>query len=348
MPDFRIRRSRVLDRAHGLGCDAVAVVNPVDVFYLTGITSSNAAVLLDGSGVTVITDGRYVGSFRSAGLDCRIEERRDVIQAIGDFTVDKLTAIDYAAISAQDLESLSQTRFRNVGNLCMPDRMIKDDEERDLIAHACAITVEAMLETFASIRIGDTEREIARRFEIAILGKGADARAFDTIVATGSHSAVPHHRPTDRSVRHGDLVLIDAGAQIGGYHADMTRTGVIGAAGDWQRDLHSAVEASQALGRQTTYPDDSDLDARMRDALRESTGLEIPHGTGHGIGLQIHEPPIITSTATYSIPRDAVFTIEPGGYLADLGGVRIEDTGVMTEAGFQVLTVATRELITID
>lgn len=348
MPDYRIRQSRVLDRAHNVECDAVVVVDPVDVFYLSGIVSSNAAILLEDSGVTVITDGRYVDGVRSSGLDCRIEERRDVLQAVEELTVDKLTAIDFAAITAQDLESLSQTRFRNTGNLCMPDRMIKDVEERDLIAQACAITAEAMMETFAGIKIGDTEKEIARRFEIAILDKGADARAFDTIVASGSHSAVPHHRPTDRTVRRGDLVLIDAGARIDGYHADMTRTAVIGAAADWQRDLHTAVHTTQALGRQSAHPDDTSLDARMRDELRQSIGLEIPHGTGHGIGLQIHEPPLMTATATYSIPRDVVFTIEPGGYLADRGGVRIEDTGVMTKAGFQVLTEATRELITID
>jgi Xaa-Pro dipeptidase len=179
---------------------------------------------------------------------------------------------------------------------------------------------------------------------------GAEAPAFETIVAAGEHSAIPHHEPTDRPLRRGDLLKIDFGARYRGYHADMTRTFVLGEPADWQRDLHALVARAQAAGREALAPGAElpQVDAAARTVIAAAGhGEHFGHGLGHGVGLQIHEAPTIGYAATGILADGTPVTVEPGVYLPGQGGVRIEDTLVVRPGGAESLTTASRELVVL-
>jgi Xaa-Pro aminopeptidase len=169
-------------------------------------------------------------------------------------------------------------------------------------------------------------------------------------VAAGPHSAVPHHRPTDTPLRRGDLVKLDFGALVEGYHSDMTRTVVLGVAAGWQRELYELVFAAQAAGRAALAPgtEVSDVDAAARGVVEAAgRGEEFVHGLGHGVGLEIHEAPALARTGTGALAAGMAVTVEPGVYLAERGGVRIEDTLVVREGEPDLLTRTTKELVEV-
>jgi Xaa-Pro aminopeptidase len=228
-------------------------------------------------------------------------------------------------------------------------RATKDDDELDLLGQACAITDLAFDAVVTQMRVGVSEREVSWWLRAAMRDHGADGLAFDSIVAFGPHSAIPHHEPTDRALAAGDLVKLDFGAQIGGYHADMTRTVATRPVADWQRDLHALVHGIQQhcrdAARVGALP--RDLDGLARDSI-VAAGHIPAHGLGHGVGLEIHELPFLSATSTAVRLADRVpVTIEPGVYLPGRGGVRIEDTVVVGADGARSLTTSSRELIEI-
>jgi Xaa-Pro aminopeptidase len=201
----------------------------------------------------------------------------------------------------------------------------------------------------AQVRVGVSEREVSWWLRSAIRENGGDDLAFDSIVAFGPHSAIPHHEPTDRALAAGDLVKLDFGAQVGGYHADMTRTVATTPVADWQRDLHALVHRIQQDCRAAACVGalPRDLDTLARDAIT-AAGHSAAHGLGHGVGLEIHELPFLSATSTADRLADRVpVTIEPGIYLPDRGGVRIEDTVIVGADGARSLTTSSRELIEI-
>jgi Xaa-Pro aminopeptidase len=176
---------------------------------------------------------------------------------------------------------------------------------------------------------------------------GADGRAFETIVAAGANSAVPHHRPTEAVLGRGDFVKIDFGALLGGYHSDMTRTFVLGPPADWQREIFCVVSAAQQAGREALEVGAGlcDVDDAARQVIvGAGYGEHFGHGLGHGVGLQIHEAPGINSAAAGTLRAGSVVTVEPGVYLPDRGGVRIEDTLVVGERGPELLTRFPKDL----
>ena len=183
-----------------------------------------------------------------------------------------------------------------------------------------------------------------------MLAGGADGPSFETIVATGANSAIPHHRPTPAVLATGDFVKIDFGAAVAGYHSDMTRTYVLGRAADWQREIYELVATAQAAGRAALTPD-ADLrgvDAAARSVIDDAGyGDKYVHGLGHGIGLQIHEAPGIGSAATGTLPCGAAVTVEPGVYLPGRGGVRIEDSLVVTDGEPDLLTTTDKTFTVI-
>ena len=182
-----------------------------------------------------------------------------------------------------------------------------------------------------------------------MLEHGADGPSFETIVATGANSAIPHHRPTAAVLAAGDFVKIDFGALVGGYHSDMTRTFILGSAADWQREIYELVATAQRAGRHAL-----DVGAELRDVdgaarhviVDAGYGEFFGHGLGHGVGLQIHEAPGINSAAAGTLLAGSVVTVEPGVYLPDRGGVRIEDTLVVGERS-ELLTRFPKELTVI-
>jgi Xaa-Pro aminopeptidase len=178
---------------------------------------------------------------------------------------------------------------------------------------------------------------------------GAEELAFDSIVAFGPHSAIPHHQPTDRPLAAGDLVKLDFGARYDGYHADMTRTVVVGTPQAWQQELHSQVAAVQQACRDRTRPATTaaELGSLAQDQI-EALGHRLVHGLGHGVGLVIHEEPfLMPASPAGALDEQMCLTVEPGIYLPDRGGVRIEDTVLVTTDGNEPLTTSRRDLIEV-
>ncbi|HVT21490.1 MAG TPA: M24 family metallopeptidase, partial [Mycobacteriales bacterium] len=196
---------------------------------------------------------------------------------------------------------------------------------------------------------GMTERAAEWALLTELRAAAADAESFPSIVAFGPNAAIPHHQPGDRPLQPGDLIKLDFGALVDGYHADMTRTVVFGRAAGWQRDLHDEVRAIQAGLVATVAPGvvPADLDDDMRRRIT-AAGHRVSHGLGHGVGLEIHEDPFLTERSPAPpLEVDMVITVEPGIYLEGRGGVRIEDSVVVTATGCESMTTATRELVEI-
>ena len=207
-------------------------------------------------------------------------------------------------------------------------------------------------ETYEQIHLDGEVVSDNSRFllENRMLDHGAAGPSFESIVATGANSAVPHHRPTDAELAAGDLVKLDFGALVDGYHSDMTRTFVLGAPADWQRELYDLVAAAQAAGRAALRvgADVRDVDAAARGVVEAAgRGEEFLHGLGHGVGLEIHEAPALAKTGEGRLSAGMAVTVEPGVYLAGKGGVRIEDTLVVRDGDPELLTLTTKQLVVV-
>jgi Xaa-Pro aminopeptidase len=338
----------------GRSLSGAVITNRANVRYLTGFTGSNGALVVPAEAEpSLITDGRYVDQAAAESPGFALTCARHLVEAMAqelthgrwgvethDLSVDAHAALAGAAGAA--LEALGRT----VEEL----RVVKDDAEVAALRQACAISTEALSALFAAPLSGLTERQIARRLENLMLDLGADGVAFDTIVAVGENSAIPHHAPSDRPVAIGDLLKLDFGAESAGYHADCTRTVVLGTADRWQRDIHRAVREAQAASV-ATLVDGCELSVpwiAATNALGESGWLEhFTTGLGHGVGLEIHEDPYPSQRATGRIRSRTVLTIEPGIYLPGRGGVRIEDTVLVTSDSPEILTSWTTELLEI-
>lgn len=360
--DHEGRRARLAAELAGRDIDACLVTKAVNVRYLTGVVSSNAALLVQRDGHAVLaTDTRYAEAAAARCPDIEVVVDRDVAATLAaraaqtvarlgverhDVTLDTSDTIEAATGGAVELVDLAQA----VETL----RAVKDDDEVALVEQACAVSVQALHALLAGRLRGRTERQIARDLESRMLGLGADALAFDTIVASGPNGSVPHHSPTDREAGVGDLLTIDFGAKVGGYHADCTRTVLVGgAAGQWQQEVYAVVAESQRAGIATLAPGRGtrQIDAAARDRIVEAGFGELfSHGLGHGVGLEIHEPPWLhgKDTTAGTLPARATLTVEPGIYLPGKGGVRIEDTLDVGPAGVRVLTDMTTDLLVVD
>jgi len=225
-------------------------------------------------------------------------------------------------------------------------RELKDAGEVARIEAACAIADEALAAVRHRLGEGATEAEVALELEWEMRRRGADGPSFETIVASGPNGAQPHHRAGERRIGEGDLVVIDFGALVDGYHSDMTRTLAVGALDGTQQRMFDVVRESQAAGVAAVRAgvEAEAVHEVCRSVIREAGWDEaFLHGTGHGVGLDIHEPPRISTTATGSLADGHVVTVEPGVYLSAHGGVRIEDTVVVTAEGCRPLTLAPKE-----
>jgi Xaa-Pro aminopeptidase len=354
------RRTALRALLPGAGVDALLVTDLVNIRYLTGFTGSNAALLVhvDGDGATrFCTDGRYRAQAaaevpdlealidRASALELAKQVPTLGVERLG-FESDVVTVDAYDALT----EAAGGVQLHRVPGLVQRLRAVKDAVEVEALRRACAVGDAALADLLEAggLRPGRTEREVALDLEDRMRRHGAAGPAFETILAAGANSAVPHHRPTAAELRRGNLVKLDFGALVDGYHSDMTRTVVLGRPADWQRELHALVTEAQAAGRAALAPDAevTAVDAAARGVVeRAGRGEEFVHGLGHGVGLQIHEAPYVGKTGTGALSAGMVVTVEPGVYLAGRGGVRIEDTLVVRDDGPELLTHTTRELL---
>jgi Xaa-Pro aminopeptidase len=360
--DHAGRRDRARDAVAGRGAAHLLVTDPRNVRYLTGFTGSNGQVLLGpGPGDDLlITDARYDQRAEVETPDLPRTLHRDPFGVALPMVMDgagpggQLLVEDHhlswaAANAATDRASAHGLEVVGAGRLVEALRLVKDASEVDRIALACDITQRCLAWLFDEVvATGRTERELARVLERRFVDAGADGVAFPSIVASGPNSAIPHHEPTDRQLQAGDLLTIDCGALVDGYHADHTRTVAIGHLDERLAEIHRIVQDAQAAGRAavTAGTDTGAVDGAARSVIEDAGyGEAFVHGTGHGVGLAVHEDPTVGRGATATLQAGIVRTVEPGLYLPGLGGVRIEDTLVVTADGpARALTDTPREL----
>jgi len=354
------RRAALRALLRTAGVDALLVTDLVNVRYLTGFTGSNAALLVhvDGDGRSrLCTDGRYRAQVAAEVPDLEaVIERACAVTLAGlapglgvgvlGFESDHVTVDAHAALAEH------KAALVRAPGLVQQLRIVKDDAELAVLRTACAIADAALAELIdhGGLAPGRTEAEVALDLEYRMRAHGAAGPSFDTIVAAGPQSAVPHHSPTAIPLRHGDFVKIDFGALVDGYHSDMTRTVVLGAAADWQRELYALVAAAQAAARAalTSGAEVADVDAAARRVVVDAgRGEQFVHPLGHGVGLQIHEAPLLGATGSGRLAAGMAVTVEPGVYLEGRGGVRIEDTLVVTDGDPEILTRFPKDLVEV-
>ena len=361
MPEAHAARRR---RAQRLiregGADAALITAGPNVRYLTGLASSNAALLLpaDGEGALLATDSRYTGAALRDAPDLDLVTERFIEAKLATeasrrgyarlaFEAHEMTVERHAELVARAEGVVTQPFGQQIETL----RMVKDDEEIERLTEACRLTDAALAEILPKIGAGMTERMVATLLDHAMALLGAERPAFDTIVASGPNGAIPHHAPGGRVLERGDLVTMDFGALYEGYHADMTRTVAIGAVADWQRDIYDLVATAQRAGIEALSDgvEAGAVDAAAREVI-EAAGHagHFQHGLGHGVGLEIHEAPLLGYGRTGRLSDRVPVTVEPGVYLPDRGGVRIEDVLLVTAGGgARFLTSTTRELLVL-
>lgn len=356
------RRERLGARLAADGLDAMLVSDLVNVRYLSGFTGSNAALLVFAGDTPAVlaTDSRYrtQAARQAPDLETVIERacgRHLVGRAVSDgagrigFESHVVTVDGFDTLAKELGEHSAAAELVRASGVVEALREVKDAGEVALLRLACEAADAALAELIqrGGLRPGRTEKEVGRELEALMLEHGADGPSFETIVAAGANSAIPHHRPTEAVLATGDFVKIDFGALVGGYHSDMTRTFVLGSIADWQRDIYTLVADAQRAGREALEVGAtlSEVDGAARQVIADAGYAEnFGHGLGHGVGLQIHEAPGINSAAAGTLLAGSVVTVEPGVYLPDRGGVRIEDTLVVGDRAPELITRFPKEL----
>jgi Xaa-Pro aminopeptidase len=348
--DRGARLARVRDALAEGDLGAVVVTKPQNVRWLVGFTGSAAIVVVTGDSLTLITDDRY-RTMADEQLDAAAVEARVVIDrdpsdplraAVGSAGPVGLEAGHVTWARARDIEGwLGGTPIVATHSLLEGLRRDKDQGERARLARAAAIADEALGLVAPGIVAGRTERDLARELDRAMVDLGADGLSFTTIVASGPNSAKPHAVPSDRAIAPGDPVVIDFGASVDGYGSDMTRSFLVDPVDPVGLERFGAVEEAQAAGVAAVAAgvEERAVDAACRDALTaRGMGDAFTHGTGHGIGLEIHEDPFLSVRSTGRLRAGWVVTVEPGIYLPGWGGIRIEDSVEVTDGGCVAIT----------
>ena len=355
--DVAGRVERLRAKLAGAGCDSLLVTKLVNIRYLTGFTGSAALLLVGPDDLLFVSDGRYGDQageqLAAAGVDARIEisgteQRRIVAGAAEGVTRIGLEAdaVTWAAQRTYAEEWFPDAELVPTEGLVDELRLVKDDGEASRIAAAAAVADAAFAQVRPRLGDGPTEADFALDLDTAIRRLGADGNSFETIVASGPNGAMPHHRPGPRRITEGDLVVLDFGAVVDGYCSDMTRTVMVGAPTAEQQRMLDVVATAQQAGVDAVAAgvDCKVVDGACRAVIAEAGwGEAFVHGTGHGVGLEIHEAPRVANSSDATLAAGHVVTVEPGVYLSGIGGVRIEDTVVVTTDGCRVVTAAPKD-----
>lgn len=356
----RVDKIRELIRDEGL--EALLVTRLVNIRYLTGFTGSAALLLVTPDELLFVSDGRYgeqaTEQLGATGVDARIEiagvEQREILQkaAAG------LGRVGFEAhgVTWAQQRTFAQEWFPEVEMVATQEmierlRRVKDAGEIARVRSACAIADEALVDVSGLLSEGVREQDFALELELAMRRRGASGMSFDPIVASGENGAKPHARPSGRPFAQGDLIVLDFGCVVDGYCSDMTRTVGIGPIDETKQRMYEVVLASQEAGRAAVRAGVScaEIDGACREIIDAAGwGDAFTHGTGHGVGLEIHEAPRVAGTGGDSLLVGDIVTVEPGVYLPDVGGVRIEDTVVVTSEGCDVLTESSKALLSKD
>lgn len=352
--DHDDRRRRLAERLADLGVDAFLVTSLPNVRYLTGFTGSNGQLVLTGAESSVfMTDGRYREQARREVADVPHEIYTDDFDRAFGRVRERLglgaVAFEAAAVSFRTYSKLGDgldliPTTEQVERL----RWAKSPDEVGRIAAAQEIADHAFDLLTAKLVEGMTERDVAMELDFAMRQAGCDGLAFDTIVAFGENAAEPHHDPSGRQLGRGDVVKLDFGCVVEGYHSDMTRTVGFGPIDPRLSEVYDVVRRAQQAGIDTVRAGAiaGEVDEAARAVIVEAGYGELyPHSLGHGVGLEIHEGPMLRARSDAVVPERAVVTIEPGVYIPGLGGVRIEDMVEVTGDGCRPLPRTTKDLL---
>lgn len=333
--------------------EALLILNEKNIRYLTGFTGGDGALMVGPGWLELLVDGRYVTQARgeSPGIDIvefrtRVEgvaevSRRRSLGHIG-FEAASLTVEEHSRLQ----DAIPETVFEPLPGVLQSLRACKDREEVARIRAAARIAGEALAAVRGMIKPGTRERDLALELEYQMRRGGAEGVSFDTIVASGPNAALPHATPGDRAIRDGDCVKVDYGALYEGYHSDETCTYVVGRPSARQEEVYRLVREAhdRAIGAIRPGVACGEID-RIARAHLEAAGLarQFTHGTGHGVGLDIHEPPRLAAGREELLQTGMVVTVEPGIYLPGEWGVRIEDTVLVTDDGAECLTTSSKD-----
>ncbi len=347
----RGRAERVLAMLDERGLEQMMVSDRSNIRWLTGFSGSAGVLIVSKRGHQFITDSRYTDQARdqldsSGATDIGVVTARTLADrnlAISEAASGSPLGAEASIVPQSEWSSLSaHAELVAADGLLGQLRRAKDESEIALIAKAANIASETLSEVAPMLVAGVSEREIRDELEYRMRKLGADGPSYETIVASGpTNAALPHARPTARQFEGGDTVVIDVGALVDGYHSDMTRTFVVGGPSDEQQRWYDLVLASQTAGLQAVSEGvcGSEVDRACRSVFEDAGLVDLfVHGTGHGVGLDIHEEPFLGASASAELMAGDVVTVEPGLYRVGTGGIRIEDLVVVTSDGHRNLT----------
>lgn len=356
------RHEQLMDAMRSAGIDALALVPGANLNYMLGLTihsSERLAVALlgvDGSVRIVLPALEQPRAASESSLSAQFYPWTDaegydraLASAATDAGLSGRLGVEYTAMRVLELraiEAAAQIEAVDATAVLASLRMSKDADELKAMRKAVEVVEAALQKAIAAIRPGVTEMEIAAVWEGAMQAAGSQP-SFTTIVASGPNSANPHHTASDRRIQRGDLVILDGGARVDGYCSDITRTVAVGELSEEGRTIYELVLQANRAGFAAVRPEASgaDIDAAARKVIEDGGyGQYFVHRTGHGLGIEIHEPPYLHSAEQEPLPEGSTFTVEPGIYLPGIGGVRIEDNVVLAYSGGECLTSFPREL----
>jgi Xaa-Pro aminopeptidase len=357
-PDRRLDRlARLRERLGAVGLDRLLVTHLPNIQYLTGFTGTAGFLVLGPERAVLITDFRYEAQAeRESGAAVTVTiERANTWDRLGRVLKESgpgPLGVEATVMTARDLrrvQGLVPDPVQPTDDLVEGLRVAKDAGEVDAIRRAVALAQDALAAVLPGVVPGQRELDVAAELERALRLRGSEWHPFPTIVASGPRSALPHARTSDRVIQPGEWLLLDFGAQVGGYCADLTRTVVVGRRADArQREVYEVVRQAQLRARTGIRAGQRGRDADLlaRSVIAEAGfGEAFGHSLGHGLGLEVHEAPRLSPTADLPIPAGAVVTIEPGIYLPGWGGVRLEDDLHVTPGGPDLLSDGRTELV---
>ena len=348
---YQDRRGQIKEACNFLNADAFLVSSLVNVRYLSGFTGSNGLLLISGDNDFLFTDSRYIEQGREETCDQITVSLTSGFSAIEE--VSRLYSLTNVAFESDHLtyseftgmEKLLKPRVNLISSKGVVEkiRSVKDNDEVDLIRRAASLADDAVTLAIQESKPGKSEFEIAWVIEKFLRENGADGVAFDTIVATGANSAKPHHRAGSTIIEAGDPLVIDMGALLNGYRSDITRTILVEGEDEKFRCVYEVVLEAQITAieaaKQGVIAKELDLVAR-EVIVNHGFGQNFSHGLGHGVGLDVHEMPMVVPSSDHILEEGMIFTVEPGIYLPGWGGVRIEDMVLLEEAEVSLLTNA--------
>jgi Xaa-Pro aminopeptidase len=357
VPNERVSKLRTL--VQELGGDAILITNEINRRYLTGFTGSSGVVLISAEQAVLLTDFRYREQAPRQAKGFEIVEHGpgiygDVAALLGKWGVKRLLIeeqdMNYATfLSVQ--EKLNPIELVLSQGAVEKLRIVKDEQEIAVVQEAADLADRAFEHILGFIKPGVTEASVSLELEFFMRKEGASGVSFETIVASGERSSLPHGKASDKLIERGDFVTLDFGASYKGYVSDITRTVVVGQPTDRHREIYDIVLESQLNALKHLRPGMTghEGDALTRDIItRYGYGEYFGHSTGHGIGMEVHEAPRLARNSDTILTPGMIVTVEPGIYLPGFGGVRIEDDVVVTDDGIKILTRSPKELIVLD